>query len=53
MAIKGLREALEKKRAQQNPNSEAGIDADIKITPTRPVKVSGNKPQKKVTGRGR
>ncbi len=53
MAIKGLKEALAKKRAKQHPENQEGVDADIKITPTAPVRVGGNKPQKKVTGRGR
>ena len=53
MAIKGLKEALAKKRAKQHPEHEEGVDAEIKITPVKPVRVGGNKPQKKVTGRGR
>ena len=52
MAIKGLKEALAKKRAQQNPENQDSTDADVKITPTRPVRV-GNKPPKRSAGRGR
>ena len=53
MAIKGLKEALAKKRAKQHPENQEGVDAEVKITPTAPVRVGNNKPQKKVTGRGR
>jgi len=53
MAIKGLKEALAKKKAKQHPENQEGVDADVKLTPTAPVRVGGNKPQKKVTGRGR
>jgi hypothetical protein len=52
MAIKGLKEALAKKRAQQNPENQDSTDADVKITPTRPVRV-GSKPPKRSAGRGR
>jgi len=53
MSIKGLKEALAKKRAQQNPDTKTTDGAEVKITNTTPVRVGGNKPQKKVTGRGR
>ena len=52
MAIKGIKEALARKRAQQQPDNKDS-DQDIKVVGTAPVKVGGNKPQKKVTGRGR
>ena len=52
MAIKGLKEALAKKRAQENPEAKAE-DHSVKITPTAPVRVGGTKPQKKAAGRGR
>ena len=53
MSIKGLKEALAKKQAQQQPDGSAKDSTATKITPTTPVRVGGNKPQKKVTGRGR
>lgn len=53
MSIKGLKEALAKKKAQQNPEGVAKDEGPARITPTAPVRVGGNKPQKKVTGRGR
>lgn len=53
MSIKGLKEALAKKQAQQHPDSAVKDSTGAKITPTAPVRVGGNKPQKKVTGRGR
>lgn len=53
MAVKGLKEALAKKRALQNPEAVSTADADIKITPTRPIKVGGHRPMKKAAGRGR
>ena len=52
MAIKGLKEALAKKRAQQNPENQDSTAADVKITPTPPVRV-GTKPPKRSAGRGR
>jgi hypothetical protein len=52
MTIKGLKEALAKKRAQQNPENQEATDVTTKITPTRPVRV-GNKPPKRSAGRGR
>ena len=53
MAIKGLKEALAKKRAKQHPENLEDADAGVKVTHTAPVRVGGNKPQKKATGRGR
>ena len=53
MSIKGLKEALAKKKAQQSGSQRSDSDGEIKITPIAPVRVGGNKPQKKVTGRGR
>jgi len=53
MSIKGLKEALAKKRAQQSPDKQAAENSELKITATTPVRVAGNRPQKKVTGRGR
>jgi hypothetical protein len=52
MSIKGLKEALARKQRIKNPEHHSD-DPEIKVTRTPPVKVAGNKPQKKVTGRGR
>ena len=52
MSIKGIKEALARKQRIKNPEHHSD-DPDIKVTRTPPVKVAGNKPQKKVTGRGR
>lgn len=52
MSIKGLKEALAKKQKSQNPEQQAD-DPDAKIIRTGPMKVTANKPQKRVTGRGR
>ena len=53
MSIKGLKEALAKKRAQQNPDTKITDGTEVKITNTTPVRVGGTKPQKKAAGRGR
>ena len=53
MAIKGLKEALAKKRAKQHTENLEEVDAEVKVARTAPVRVGGNKPQKKATGRGR
>jgi hypothetical protein len=53
MSIKGLKEALAKKRAQQNPDTKTTDGTEVKITATAPVRVGNNRPQKKTTGRGR
>lgn len=53
MSIKGLKEALAKKKAQQPGGQKTDNNSEVKITPVAPVRVGGNKPQKKVTGRGR
>jgi len=53
MSIKGLKEALAKKQAQQHPDSTAKDSTGTKITPTAPVRVGASKPQKKAAGRGR
>lgn len=53
MSIKGLKQALERKKAQQHPEGKLTDGSEIKIIPTTPVRAGGNKPQKKVTGRGR
>jgi len=53
MSIKGLKEALARKRAQQNPDAKTTEGAETKITATAPVRVGGSKPQKKAAGRGR
>jgi len=52
MSVKGLKEALAKKQKIQNPEQHTE-DPDIKITRTPSIKVTANKPQKRVTGRGR
>lgn len=52
MSIKGLREALAKKQKSQNPEQQTD-DSDVKIMRTPSIKVTANKPQKRVTGRGR
>jgi len=53
MSIKGLKEALARKQAQQNPDVKTAEGTEAKITATAPVRVGANRPQKKVTGRGR
>jgi len=53
MSIKGLKEALVKKRQQQQPATDANDSVDAKLTPTAPVRVGSNKPQKRPAGRGR
>ena len=53
MSIKGLREALAKKQAQQQPDGAVKDSTGAKITPTVPVRVGGSKPEKKAAGRGR
>jgi hypothetical protein len=53
MSIKGLREALAKKQAQQHPDGTVKDSTGTKIAPTVPVRVGGSKPQKKAAGRGR
>ena len=52
MAIKGLKEALAKKRAQQQPARE-GDDAVTNAMPTAPTRPTSNKPPKRSAGRGR
>jgi hypothetical protein len=53
MSIKGLKEALARKQAQQHPDGTAKDSTGTKIMPTAPVRVGGKKPQKKAAGRGR
>jgi hypothetical protein len=53
MSIKGLKEALARKQAQQQPDGAVKDSAGAKIVPTAPVRVGGSKPQKKAAGRGR
>jgi hypothetical protein len=53
MSIKGLKEALARKQAQQQPDGTVKDSTGAKITPTAPVRVGGTKPQKKAAGRGR
>jgi hypothetical protein len=53
MSIKGLKEALARKQAQQLPDGTVKDSAGTKVTPTAPVRVGGSKPQKKAAGRGR
>lgn len=51
MSIKGIREALAKKQAQQHPESRvADVTVPTGASTTRPAI---NKPPKKITGRGR
>lgn len=52
MAIKGLKEALAKKRSQQQPSRE-GDEVSTSAVPAAPTRPTTNKPQKRVTGRGR
>ena len=52
MSIKGLKEALARKQAQQQPEGAAKDSAGTKIIPTAPVRVGGSKPEKKAAGRG-
>lgn len=54
MAIKGLKEALAKKRAKQNPTAEDG-EVDVNARPSAPKgkPAPAMKPQKKAAGRGR
>ena len=53
MSIKGLKEALARKQAQQNPDTKTTEGAEVKVIATAPVRVGGTKPQKKAAGRGR
>ena len=53
MSIKGLKEALARKRQQQQPDGSVKDSTTEKITPTAPVRVGSTKPQKKAAGRGR
>jgi hypothetical protein len=53
MSIKGLKEALARKQAQQHPDGTVKDSAEAKITPGAPVRVGASKPQKKAAGRGR
>jgi hypothetical protein len=53
MSIKGLKEALARKQAQQQPDGAVKDSTGAKITPTAPVRVGSKKPQKKAAGRGR
>lgn len=53
MSIKGLKEALVRKRAQQNPDINTPEAAEAKITAIKPVRAGSAKPQKKAVGRGR
>lgn len=46
-----LKQAMAKKHAAQHPDAQ-GADKDTKVKPAR-APVVANKPQKKVTGRGR
>ena len=52
MAIKGLKEALAKKRQSQQPvtNSDGATDATVPAAPQRPT---SNRPTKRAAGRGR
>jgi len=52
MSIKGIKEALARKRQAQNP-TQTTDDSEVKITKVAPVKVAANKPQKRAAGRGR
>ena len=53
MSIKGLKEALARKRQQQQPDDAVKDSTVTKITPTTPVRVGSRKPEKKAAGRGR
>ena len=53
MSIKGLKEALARKRAKQSPDAKTMEGAEAKIIATAPVRVGGSKPKKKAAGRGR
>jgi hypothetical protein len=53
MSIKGLKEALARKQAQQHPDGTVKDSTGAKITPTAPVRVGSSKPEKKAAGRGR
>ena len=53
MSIKGLKEALARKQAQQHPDGTVKDSAETKITPTAPARVGGRTPEKKAAGRGR
>lgn len=53
MAIKGLKEALAKKKAKHHPETQ-DEEIDVNVKPVAPkAKPVSMKPQKKVTGRGR
>ena len=54
MTIRGLKEALAKKKARQNPTAEEGeIDVDARSTALKGKPAPTMKPQKKAAGRGR
>lgn len=54
MAIKGLKEALAKKKAKNNPAVDEG-EVDVNARPAAPKSkpAPSMKPQKKAAGRGR
>jgi hypothetical protein len=52
MAIKGLKEALAKKRAQQQPAANTDGTTDTAV-PTAPQRPTSNRPTKRAAGRGR
>lgn len=47
--VEQMKAALAKKQAAQHPDAKTGENKD----PNKPAPVLANKPQKKVTGRGR
>jgi hypothetical protein len=53
MSIKGLKEALAKKQAQQHADGTAKDSTGARITPTASMRVGPKKPEKKAAGRGR
>lgn len=52
MSVKGLKEALAKKQAQQHPEQQ-DPDGPVAVTKPRPGIVPVPKLHKKITGRGR
>ena len=48
-----IKSALSKKKGQAHPESQDTPTVETRAKKTGPAVITGNKPQKKVTGRGR
>lgn len=53
MSIKGLKEALAKKQTQKMPSAKNSDGVEVRTTASTSAAPVSNRPQKKVTGRGR